>query len=68
MVPVGMYNLITLISQIDLLPYVGGIYGGMWWGYLLWLLYDMYNKEKWCSMSLCDHYIIVVPCNYLLYT
>jgi hypothetical protein len=52
MVPVGMYNLITLISQIDLLPYVGGIYGGMWWDYLLWLLYGMYNKEMWCSLSL----------------
>ena len=28
MVPVGMYNPNTLIFQIDLLPYVGGIYGG----------------------------------------
>ena len=32
MVPVGMYNPNTLIFQIDLLPYVVGIYGGCWWG------------------------------------
>jgi len=33
------YNLITLITQIDLLPYVGGIYGGMYWGLSLYIDY-----------------------------
>ncbi len=50
MVPVGMYNLITLITQIDSSKNLGLIYGS--YGVIFCGCYmEMNNREKWCSMS-----------------